>query len=275
MARDADLHLAVIDLETTGSDEHEGSLLEVGLIIVDQHLRELWRASWLVEPNIVHVATMPEAVRRMHVENGLLAEIDHHRAQWLAGRYPDTIVDTPGNVDGQLAHVLDQHTVDGKIALAGSGVAHFDSRWLRTHLPESSKRLTYWAHDVGSVRRFLRDLVGLAIDFEPHEIKSHRALDDAEQHLDEMRYYRDQLRIAQQAVGELNREPVGTRVEDGGIMGTIVSCEQCSGSGRLHDPDELPPISTPQCGQPLGGGGLCRRDGNHTGEHRETPDIAF
>ena len=32
----------------------------------------------------------------------------------------------------------------------------------------------------------------------------------------------------------------GDRVEDGGLMGTIVRCEECSGSGQLHQPDEVP-----------------------------------
>lgn len=38
---------------------------------------------------------------------------------------------------------------------------------------------------------------------------------------------------------------VGHRVEDGGVMGTIVTCEECSGSGVLHDPHERPPVSEP------------------------------
>jgi hypothetical protein len=35
-------------------------------------------------------------------------------------------------------------------------------------------------------------------------------------------------------------DPVGARVVDGGSVGTVVRCGQCGGSGRLHQPDELP-----------------------------------
>lgn len=43
-----------------------------------------------------------------------------------------------------------------------------------------------------------------------------------------------------------SRSRFGERVEDGGVMGTIVRCEMCGGSGELHDPDELPPVSYPE-----------------------------
>lgn len=37
----------------------------------------------------------------------------------------------------------------------------------------------------------------------------------------------------------------GDRVEDGGVMGTLIRCPQCSGDGLLHQPDELPPTAEP------------------------------
>ena len=43
------------------------------------------------------------------------------------------------------------------------------------------------------------------------------------------------------------RQPVrfGMRVEDGGVMGTIVRCHECGGEGELHKPDVMPEPSTP------------------------------
>jgi len=41
----------------------------------------------------------------------------------------------------------------------------------------------------------------------------------------------------------------GRRVVDGGQPGTLVTCEECSGSGVLHRLDELPPASTPSPGE--------------------------
>lgn len=41
----------------------------------------------------------------------------------------------------------------------------------------------------------------------------------------------------------------GDRIEDGGRMGTIVSCPTCSGDGILHDPDEKPEPASPSNGE--------------------------
>lgn len=46
------------------------------------------------------------------------------------------------------------------------------------------------------------------------------------------------------AAGSLGQP--GDRVEDGGIMGTLVRCTECGGIGVLHKPDELPPTAAPQ-----------------------------
>jgi oligoribonuclease len=191
------MNIAWIDLETTGSDEHAGSLLEVAAIVTDEHLRELDRAEWLVDPDIEHVATMAEVVRAMHTESGLLDEIDRHKAAHLAGRYPDAVVDPPDYVDRRLRDLLDLYAIRGRLILAGSGVGHFDSRWIRAHLPRSAKRLTYYPWDVGVVRRFLGSVdPALVLEQHPAGAKPHRAMADAELHLAEWRAYRDAMREA-------------------------------------------------------------------------------
>ena len=47
------------------------------------------------------------------------------------------------------------------------------------------------------------------------------------------------------AADALDGPTFGDRIEDGGVMGTIVRCEMCGGSGQLHQPDEMPEPSTP------------------------------
>lgn len=192
--------LAWIDLETTGQPEPwEGSLLEVALYVTEADPTLLpaqvghppffpptW--DWLVDPDPAHVATMPDVVRQMHTESGLLDEIDRHRANHAAGRYPDAVVDPPSYVDHRLATALDLagQGTDGTLILAGSGVGHYDARWIRWHLPLSAARLTYYAIDVGVLRRTLRMAGILPAD---RGTKAHRALDDAVDHADEARTY--------------------------------------------------------------------------------------
>jgi oligoribonuclease len=172
------VNLAILDLETTGTDETAGSILEVGIIITDPDLTVLDEASWLVEPAPDHLDHMNDFVLQMHTANRLLDDL-------MVG--PTA---TPDEVDTDIATFLDPHTDNGRIALAGSGVGHFDSRWIRLHLPQTAKRLTYWTYDVGVIRRFLRDLVGWAPDVDPPD-KPHRALDDCRLHLTELTRYRN------------------------------------------------------------------------------------
>lgn len=176
------MNLAIIDLETTCVDEHAGSILEVGAIIVGPDLRLLDVQSWLVHPDPEHLAAMDSVVVEMHRTSQLLADLE------LAG---DAACE-PEYVDEALYELLDRFSVDEKVALAGSGVGHFDARWIRRHLPKSATRLTYWTYDVGVLRRFLRDLCGWDVP-SLQGGKSHRALDDAVLHLAEMRTYRDVL----------------------------------------------------------------------------------
>jgi oligoribonuclease len=190
MTVDRDLNICWLDLETTGH-EHEllGSILEVGVIITDPRLDELAVAEWLVEPAPGHLDTMPNPVWKMHTENGLLDRLAY-------GATPVPAVDV------ELAALLDRYG-PGKLALAGSGVGHYDSRWLRHHMPMASARLTYWTYDVGVIRRFVTNLLGgtwdegpgtpeLLADSPPGG-KPHRALADARLHLNEMRHYRHAL----------------------------------------------------------------------------------
>lgn len=44
---------------------------------------------------------------------------------------------------------------------------------------------------------------------------------------------------------EPSQATFGDRVRDGGVMGVIVRCEECGGSGQLHQPDEMPPYVEP------------------------------
>lgn len=178
------MNAAWIDLETTGLDETDGSILEVGLVVADADDRVLAEASWLVDPLPRHLAAMHPDVVEMHRTSGLLADLEAF-ADGLPGI---------GDVDRDVAALLDRHTVDGRIILAGSGVSHFDARWVARHLPATRRRLTYWTWDVEVVRRFLATVDPTLT--RPAPDKAHRGLLDARDHLDEWRHYRTILHSA-------------------------------------------------------------------------------
>ena len=242
------MNLAVLDLETTRTDEHDGSILEIGCIITDEELRPLDQFETLVVPDMVHIAEMPGKVREMHTRSGLLDRLDVLMAERAGGRPHDGLLTLP-DADAALAATLERWTVRGQVALAGSGVGHFDSRWIRTHLPASARKLTYWPIDVGVVRRWLSMIVGAEIPDPRYDEKPHRGMADARLHLAEAVRYRDAMRATVSVLNaEMARPRPGDRMEDGGEMGTLIRCETCGGGGLLHDLDRLPEIVEPQEG---------------------------
>lgn len=187
---DTPMNIAWLDLETTGTDEHDGSIVEVGAIITDPDLHEIESLSFLVQPDPKHWHGMNHVVRGMHLRSGLAADIEE------AMRLPEGgAALSVRDADRVLTAALDRHTVRGRVILAGSGVSHFDHRWIRAHLPRSASKLTWWAYDVGNVRRFLGS-IDVALLRPDQGDKAHRGIVDARNHLNEWRHYRDVVREA-------------------------------------------------------------------------------
>lgn len=185
-----------LDLETSGSKLDESVVLEVGICVTDAtpQLNELATFTTIVQHpqgddaaassgdilNAVPVPTdMDPVVRNMHTVNGLLKDLETDRVA------PDI-----REAEKMIVRFLRDHgwSTGEHIPLAGSGVSHFDRPFIRRDWPMFDRMLTYWAYDVGSVRRSLR-LAGIELPSGDQTTKSHRALDDARQHADEMRDY--------------------------------------------------------------------------------------
>lgn len=178
--------IAWLDLETSHSDERYGSVLEIGVVVTDSRLDVLDEWSALLSPRggVGEFDVIPQQIHEMHRVSGLLADL-YGALETLD---PENGPPTAHQADVALSSWLDPYTSQGAMALGGSGVGHFDRRWLRRHLPATEARFHYWVYDVGVVRRFLRDFVDPAIIADPRT-KAHRALPDARAHLDEWRFY--------------------------------------------------------------------------------------
>lgn len=187
-------HICWVDLETTDTEPYSAhaAILEVGVIVTrhDPPLTEVGRASLLIRPPGLTSdmdlmwSRMAPVVQSMHQTSGLwedattsdeawnLAEADTELANWLES-----------TVTGDGGHT--------PVPLAGSGVAHLDSGFIRAHMPVLQTRLTYWMLDVGVQRRMFalagrEDHVHLVEDV---EAKPHRGLADVDLHVREARRY--------------------------------------------------------------------------------------
>lgn len=189
-------HLLWLDLESTDTDPYSAhaAILEVGAIITDwsPELVEIGRASILIRPagaqqdHDLIWSRMDPFVQKMHRESGLWQEATSSEQAW------DLV-----QADRALSQwVIEMTGSENPVPLAGSGVGHMDLPWVKHHLPQLASRLTYWALDIGAVRRSLHlagrlDLVDLMTDV---DAKPHRGLEDVELHVTEGRRYMGLLR---------------------------------------------------------------------------------
>lgn len=173
-----------LDLETTGLDPQTDQVLEVGAILT---------TDTLVEERRLHIVVgfsgeLSGAVQQMHDRNGLLAAcqrsaLTEQEAGWLLSDWLMGLMNVIGTQE--------------KVTLAGSGVAHFDLPWLKVKWPEVADLLSFYVLDVGILRRGNR-LAGVRMPVVPEsstENKRHRAMDDVEAHLTEMRLFKDSQEI--------------------------------------------------------------------------------
>jgi len=184
-------HLVWLDLETTGTDEHADHILEVGITVTQPvfPFDERDRFESIVIPvmpragDLSWVDNLDPVVLDMHTKNGLLQEVREAQMETNGFLYCITVE----------ARILDFLAPYGKrLLLAGSGVGHFDRRFIRRQMPTLDDRLLFPCLDVGIIRRTMA-LLGrddlMSHDGEANDLKPHRALADALIHLDEYRHY--------------------------------------------------------------------------------------
>lgn len=183
-------HILWIDLETTGTDENEDEddILEVGVILTEGfNLTVLEERAYVVHSDLAvgviagegAIPPIDPFVVDMHHKNGLWKDSDEQ------GR-------PVKEVEQLLIEMLDLHGVGSKVALGGSGVGHFDRRFIAAKMPRLAERLTFWPLDVGVLRRFFRHCHA-GDGWPSQEAKTHRALDDIQLHLREYRFARETM----------------------------------------------------------------------------------
>jgi oligoribonuclease len=167
-----------VDLETTGTNEIEDAIIEVGAILTDFELTPIASFQAICRPSDHAYKRMLNngIVQQMHTDNGLAALLYEPMAQGIE------------NVDAQLYALVRKHVPKGRVILAGSGVSHFDRRFIDAQLWGTASLLVRPMIDVGVIRRFFR-LADVKLQYAEQVVKNHRAFDDITLHLNEAREY--------------------------------------------------------------------------------------
>lgn len=173
-----------LDLETTGFTElrdrkvYEHRILEIGALVTDEQFNVVAKCSFVIQqPMDVVMGLSDEVVTRMHTQNGLFDDV---RQSTMSLE----------DAERELLRFYTQNGVPMKAApLCGSGI-HFDRMFIEAQMPALNDFLFYRNLDISAVKEFLK-LVSPT--FEPTKRKSHRALDDILESVEEARTYRQLL----------------------------------------------------------------------------------
>ncbi|WP_433673912.1 exonuclease domain-containing protein [Microbacterium gorillae] len=170
------------DLETTGL-ELTDDLLEVSVIATDKDLNELETFTTLVRPTrstFVQIASK-DIVFRMHESSGLLADLESERGTQAPAIW---------EIGDALIALLERHRDPSAppVRLAGGGVSHFDSPYLKHWTPKFASLLHYRPLDISQVAQAYTDATGSKL-FGEKTGKAHRAEADIREDLDRARQF--------------------------------------------------------------------------------------
>jgi oligoribonuclease len=183
--------LVWMDLEMTGLDHTSDVIVEIATVVTDDQLDIVAEGPDVVvhQPDDV-LAAMDPYVVEMHTRSGLLAAI-------VAST---TTLDEAG---AQTLAFIRQHAPAPRtVPLCGNSIGT-DRRFLAAYLPEIEDYLHYRSIDVSSIKELVRRWYPKVRQARPQKVGAHRALDDIRDSIEELRYYRRRVFVAE----DLDPEP--------------------------------------------------------------------
>lgn len=182
-----------IDVETTGVDAFDkDELLEVACLITDSELNILDEVGYhaVIKYSDLQVSTMKlltnDFVRDMHKKTGLWDKL-------TSGKPVRT-------VDSELLDYIKSFVPDARKArIAGNSIT-LDRNFLQANLPQSFNHLSYRSYDVSTIA----GLTAMWYEDEGYtKKKTHAAMDDIRESIEELRYLRERFFVKKNWVTRL------------------------------------------------------------------------
>lgn len=172
-------HILWIDLETTGLETKDCTILEVGAIVTDKNLREIAVYQGVIHRLEPEFRTMNEWCKKTHSKSGLLEE-----CRWS--------LKCEGDVEREFRDFITDNFGSEKAIIAGSSV-HFDKKFLDAKMPTVASKLHYRLIDVSSFKETFRIVYGY--DVPNDKAPAHRALADIRGSIVEYKRYLEMIKV--------------------------------------------------------------------------------
>lgn len=175
--------LVWMDLEMTGLDPSRHVIVEMAVLITDDDLNLVAKGPDLVvRATEEQLAAMDDVVKRMHTRSGLLEAI----------KTSELSLEEAGRVT---LDFLRQHLQAHSVPLCGNSIGT-DRRFLAAQLPEVEGFLHYRSVDVSTIKELARRWYPQLLAAAPVKRGGHRAMDDIQESIEELRYYRRSMFVA-------------------------------------------------------------------------------
>lgn len=128
-----------VDIESTGKDVLNDSMLELGMIAFDKNLNEIDCFSSVIYPSVNARCLTNEYVTRMHTRNGLFNDIESKDKNEILTQV----------VEARALSWLNSQHIDEPAIMLGSSV-HFDRMFIKREMPSLDARFSYKLADATS-----------------------------------------------------------------------------------------------------------------------------
>lgn len=173
-----------IDCEMTGLDLKHDALVEIAAIVTDGELNVLGDGvEAVIKPPAAALEQMGDFVRDMHTKSGLIERFDEGV----------TLAEAEALV---IDYIKEHVAVPAKAPLAGNSVAT-DKMFLDRDMPLLVQNMHYRIVDVSSIKELARRWYPRIYFASPTKNGGHRALADILESIDELRYYRAAMFVAE------------------------------------------------------------------------------
>jgi oligoribonuclease len=173
-----------IDCEMTGLSLQDDALVEVAALVTDTELHVLGDGvDVVIKPPPESLEQMLDVVRDMHTGSGLLDALGEGV----------TLEEAEARV---LAYVVEHVPTARKAPLAGNTV-YVDRGFLARDMPRLDDHLHYRLVDVSSIKELARRWFPRIYFNAPTKSGGHRALADIRESIEELKYYRAAMFVAQ------------------------------------------------------------------------------